>query len=279
MYRQPSVWEAHEALLLAVAALLVLQSALIVLLAIQMRRRKRSERAVRQLTRRVIDANENESRHIARELHDDIGQRLSLALVQLDLFGSQLPVETVKNRTDLDSSMQTLHSLVSDVHNLSHRLHSSQLEHLGLGAALTELCRQISHSYGLEIDLEIDTAPGRLAQDVSLCFYRVAQEAFNNVVKHSKANRAQLTLNEKPGLLRMQIRDSGVGFKVADATAGLGLSAMQERLESLGGRLSVQSEEGLGTLVIGEAPIPLRNGTQDGPPTSPEPEFRTTKNP
>jgi signal transduction histidine kinase len=264
MYRVPSAWEAHKKLLLAAATILLIQSSLIVLLAIQTRRRKRSERAVRQLTRRVIDASENESRHIARELHDDIGQRLSLALVELDLFGRQLPSDAVKNRTDLDSSIQILNSLVSDVHNLSHRLHSSQLEHVGLEAAIAELCRQISNSYGVEIDFQVDAAPGGLARDVSLCFYRVAQEALNNVVKHSKTNKAQLTLTEEPGLLWMQIRDSGVGFKVADAAVGLGLSAMQERVESLGGILSVESVPSVGTLVIAEAPIPVRNETQNG---------------
>ena len=264
MYRVPSAWEAHKKLLWAVAALLLIQSALIALLAIQTLRRKRSERAVRQLTRRIIDANENESRYIARELHDDIGQRLSLALVELDLFGRQLPVDAVNNRTDLDSSIQNLNTLVSDVHNLSHRLHSSQLEHLGLEAAIAELCRRISNSYGVEIDFQTETAPGQLTRDVSLCFYRVAQEALNNVVKHSRSNKAELTLTEEPGSLSMRIRDSGVGFKVADAAVGLGLSAMQERVESLGGIFSVESVPSVGTLVIAEAPIPLRNEMKNG---------------
>jgi signal transduction histidine kinase len=251
-------------LILATVAILLLQSALIALLVIQVRRRKRSEGVVRQLTRRLIDANENESRRLARELHDDIGQRLSLAVIQLELFGGQLPVDAGKNRTDLDSSIQNLHSLVSDVHNLSRRLHFAHLEHVGLKTAIAELCRQISHSYGLEIDLQVDEAPPRLAQDVSLCFYRVAQEALNNVVKHSNSNTAELILNQKPGLLRMQIRDLGVGFKTTHAADGLGLLAMQERLASLGGRLSVESEPNVGTLVIAEAPIPLPNKTQDG---------------
>ncbi len=264
MYRQPSAWEVHKQLILATAAILLLQSVLIALLVIQVRRRKRSEEVVRQLTRRLIDANENESRRLARELHDDIGQRLSLAVIQLDLFGAQLPVDAVKNRTDLDSSIQNLRSLVSDVHNLSHRLHFAQLEHIGLKGAITELCRQIARSYGLEIDLQVDAAPVGLAQDVSLCFYRVAQEALNNVVKHSKSDTAELMLNQKPGLLRMQIRDLGVGFNVADAAVGLGLSAMQERLATLSGRLSVESEPGVGTLVIAEAPIPLRSETRNG---------------
>jgi signal transduction histidine kinase len=255
-YREASAWEAYKKLVLAAVAILLLQSALIALLVIQTRRHKRSELAVRNLTRRIIDANENESRHVARELHDDIAQRLSLALLELDLFGNQLPAEGLKNRTDFDSSIRHLNELVSDVHNLSHRLHSSNLELVGLQAAIKELCQQISHSYGLEIDFQTDGAPGRLPRDVSLCFYRVAQEALNNVVKHSDSNTAQLTLSEKSGLIRMQVRDSGVGFKVANAAIGLGLTAMQERIGTIGGRFSVESKPGEGTLIIAEATIP-----------------------
>jgi signal transduction histidine kinase len=255
-YREPSAWETYKKLVLAAVAILLLQSALIALLVIQTRRQKRSELAVRNLTRRLIEANEEESRHLARELHDDIAQRLSFALVRLDLFGSQLPPEDGKNRSDLDSSIRNLDALVSDIHNLSHRLHSSKLQHLGLRAAITELCQQVSDSYGLEIDFQTDGTPVRLPQDVSLCFYRVAQEALNNVVKHSESNRAQLKLIHEAGLLRMQIRDSGIGFKVADAAVGLGLTAMQERVNGIGGRLSVESKPGEGTVVIADAKIP-----------------------
>jgi signal transduction histidine kinase len=232
MYREPSLWDTHKRAILAAAAVVLIQSALIGLLVVQVRRRKRSEQSVRQLTRRVINANEDERRRIARELHDDIGQLLSLAVVQLDLFRGQIAAETLKSRADLDSSIENLSSLVSDVHDLSHRLHSSMLEHIGLTAAIRDLCRQISQSYGLEIDFQGDETPSRFTQDVSLCFYRVAQEALNNVVRHSKSNSAKLTLSERPGVLRMQ--DSGVGFKVANAAAGLGFSAMQERLGASG---------------------------------------------
>ncbi len=185
-----------------------------------------------------------------------------LAVVQLDLYRGRLPAEALQNRADLDSSVESLNSLVSDVHGLSHRLHSSQLEHLGLKAALKELCRQISQTYGLKIDLQVDAVSGRFSPEVSLCFYRVAQEAFNNIVKHSKASRTQLTLDEKSRWLRMHIQDFGVGFNVADAPAGLGLSAMEERLASLGGLLSVESAPGMGTLLIAEAPISMRNEAQ-----------------
>lgn len=107
MYREPTVWDTHKPAIVATAAVVLLQSAFIILLVAQVRRRKRSERAVRQLTRRVINANENESRRIARELHDDIGQRLSLAVVQLDLFRSQVAADALKNRSDPDDPFET----------------------------------------------------------------------------------------------------------------------------------------------------------------------------
>jgi signal transduction histidine kinase len=255
MYREPSLWDTHKQAILTAAAVVFLQSALIVLLVVQVRRRKRSEQSVRQLTRRVINANEDERRRIARELHDDIGQRLSLAVVQLDLFRGQISAEALKNHTDLDGSIENLSSLVSDVHNLSHRLHSSMLEHIGLTAAIRDLCQQISQSYGLEIEFHCHATSSHFSQEVSLCFYRVAQEALNNAVKHSQSNNATLTLSEKSGVLQMLVQDLGVGFKVANVSTGLGFSAMQERLGSIGGSLFVESEPGKGTVVIAEAPI------------------------
>ena len=129
-------------------------------------------------------------------------------MVQLDLFRSQIVGDAVKNRSDLDNSIEDLNSLVSDVHDLSHRLHSAQLDHIGLAAAIRDLCRQISHSYGLAIDFQGDATPARFTQDVSLCFYRVAQEALNNVVKHSPvkqcAAHAQWETRSSP--------DAGSGF-------------------------------------------------------------------
>ena len=174
----------------------------------------------------------------------------------LDRIG-ELPTHSdLKNRTDLDGSIHNLKTLVSDVHGLSHRLHSSQLEHLGLKAALTQVCAQISHTFGLGIDLQIDATPDRSARDLSLCFYRVAQEALNNIVKHSRSDTDCWHLARSQDYSGWN-ESSGVGFKVADAGMGLGLSAMRERVRSVGGRLTVTSGLGAGTLVVAEAPYHL----------------------
>jgi signal transduction histidine kinase len=247
-YREPS----HLAAIIVICA----QSVLIIRFMIHLRRRKRSEQAVRMLSRRLIDANEDERRHIARELHDDIGQRLSLVSVHLGLLGNQLSADAVGNWTDMDSAAQDLDAVISDVHNLSHRLHSSRLEHVGLKAAMKELCQQISQRHGLEIELHAEGTERSMPHDVSLCFYRVAQEALNNVVKHSGATRVQVDLTEKSGLLRMRVKDSGIGFKTASTPVGLGMTAMQERIRSIGGKLSVESKPGEGTEVVADAIIP-----------------------
>jgi signal transduction histidine kinase len=264
MYREFSAWELYRKYVWVGIAILALQSILIILLMIQMRARKRSDQAVRLLTGRLIHTSEEERRHIARELHDDIGQRLSLVSVQLGMSGNQLPVDAVASRAELDHSVAELDALISDVHNLSHRLHSSKLEHLGLKAAMKDLCQEMAKRHGLQINLEAQIALDGLSGNVSLCFYRVAQEALSNVVKHSDATRVQVSLTQAPGALRMRVQDWGHGFKTGEVPAGLGFTAMHERLRSIGGRLSIESKPGEGTVVIAEAPIPTSNGFNAG---------------
>jgi signal transduction histidine kinase len=250
-----SPWGRHRLFLLALLIFLVIQMGLTVLLVAQSRRRRRSEEAVRRLTRRVISGTEEERRRIARELHDDIGQRLSLISIQLGLCASQLAKDSDGVSAELNDSIRGVDALITDVHNLSHQLHSSKLEHLGLRVALKELCQQLSERHELPIDLQIDHGSVRLPQDISLCFYRVAQEALNNIIKHSGADRAQLILVEEQGGLRMQVRDFGSGFKLGASGAGLGLSTMQERLRIIQGELSIASKPGRGTVVTARADI------------------------
>ena len=264
MYRELSDWELYRKYVWVGIAILAFQSVLIILLTIQMRARKRSDQAVRLLTGRLIHASEEERRHIARELHDDIGQRLSLVSVQLGMSGNQLPADAVASRVELDHSVAELDALISDVHNLSHRLHSSKLEHLGLKAAMKDLCQEMAKRHGLQINLEAQIAQDGLSGNVPLCFYRVAQEALSNVVKHSDATRAQVSLTQAPGALRMRVQDWGRGFKTGEVPAGLGFTAMHERLRSIGGRLSIESKPGEGTVVTAEAPIPTSNGFNAG---------------
>jgi signal transduction histidine kinase len=254
-FRTPSAWEQYKWYVLAGLAAIVAQFALIIALVVEMRRRKTSDLAIKNLSGRLINAGEEERKRIARELHDDIGQRLSLLSIELDGLGRDLPTNRGAEREALSHSLQQINELVTDVHNLSHQLHSSKLQMLGLPVALRDVCRQVGSQHEIEIELAADDIPSHLPEDLALCFYRVAQEALNNSVKHSAATRAEVRVAACDGTLKMTIKDDGTGFDPAVAARGLGLATMRERLRLVGGDLVVSSKLGEGTEVTAQAKL------------------------
>ena len=208
---------------------------------------------------KLINFAEEERRHLARELHDDFGQRLSWLAVELDTLRKQLQSQrSLRNsRTALrkrcESALSQVQELAADVHNLAHRLHSVKLQHLGLPAALSDVCRQIARQHQLRIDLHANDGCSSLSEDTALCLYRVAQEALNNAVKHSHSKRLEVNLKYERGRVFLQVRDFGVGFDPVRDAHGLGLATMQERLHLLGGTLSIKSISGGGTELTAEA--------------------------
>jgi signal transduction histidine kinase len=206
----------------------------------------------RNLTARLINVAEEERRHLARELHDDVGQRISLLTVKLDILKNNLgPEESIREK--LENALRELKDLAQDIHNLSHHLHSSKLQHLGLPAALKEVCQQIAGQHRLKIDLQTTEPYPPLSDDVSLCFYRVAQEALHNAVRHSRSDRVEVRLDSFQDRVRLQVRDFGIGFNPALKADGLGLATMHERLGMVGGTLSIKSRVGKGTHLRAEA--------------------------
>src|SRR5262249_50839706 len=197
--------------------------------------------------------------HLARELHDDIGQRLSLLAVSLDIVKNDTRADDPVRRK-LEESLRELQELAEDIHNLSHRLHSSKLQHLGLPAALKEVCRQIGGQHHVEIDLETMNPCPSLSDDVSLCLYRVAQEALSNAVKHSRSKRIEVRLGSARERVWLQVKDFGVGFNPAVKADGLGLATMHERWRMVGGKLSIKSVTGSGTELTAEAQAPQASG-------------------
>jgi two-component system, NarL family, sensor kinase len=220
--------------------------------------RKRSEEKLISLRNRLSRAQEEERARIARDLHDDAGQRLALLSIDLE----QLKQASMRIKSSLTEQLETLvraaSEITSDVHNVSRRLHPSQVELLGLAAALCNFCKD----FGTHNEMDIAFVDGGLndkpPQDAALCLFRVAQEAIRNVQKHSGARRAVVQLDEITGSIRLRVSDEGEGFDPdsADFTQGLGLLSMQERLHSLGGELFIHSRLGGGTCV--EACIPLK---------------------
>jgi len=219
--------------------------------------RKKSEEKLAALRNRLTRAQEEERARIARDLHDDAGQRLALLSIDLE----QLKQSSMKLKSSLTQQLEALvkaaSEITSDVHNVSRRLHPSQVELLGLPTALSNFCRDFAERNSMEIESENAGLQHKPTQEAALCLFRVAQEAIRNVQKHSGSNRALVQLDEVSGSLRLRISDHGSGFdpQSAELSHGLGLLSMEERLHSLGGELFIHSRPGGGTCI--EACIPL----------------------
>jgi two-component system sensor histidine kinase UhpB len=216
---------------------------------------KRAHAELQQFTPRLISAQEKEKQRIARDLHDDIGQRLALLRIGLDTLNQITPLENAAQHAQMRSLLTQLDDLALDVHNISHQLHSSKLELLGLGAALKGVCRQLADQYGIVIDLKTQKLPETLPEELALCFYRTAQEGIMNALKHSESRRIDVSLDCREHILRMRIKDFGIGFAPSAFGNGLGLVTMQERLKMVGGVLRVNSVPGKGTELEAEAKI------------------------
>jgi len=216
---------------------------------------KRAHSELQEFTPRLIAAQEQEKQRISRELHDDMGQRLALLRVGLDLVDQKIPVERSAEHAEICDLLTQLDELAIDVRNMSHQLHSSKLRYLGLPAALKEVCQQLVDQHRLAIHLTTYQLPESLSEQVSLCFYRVAQEALMNAVKHSGTSKVDVSLDCKGQLLCMCIQDYGIGFDTSVRGKGLGLVAMHERLRMVGGMLRFNSVAGIGTKVEAEVNI------------------------
>jgi PAS domain S-box-containing protein len=221
--------------------------------------RKRAEEELSALSARFVTAQEEERTRIARELHDDLSQRLALVAVTLESLGQDLPKGKSQITAALHNLWYRVGEISSDVHHLSRRLHPSTLG-LGLGAALRSLCGGIERQHGVRVVVSCKDVPDAIPSDVSLCVYRVAQEALSNVVKHSEVKTARLELAGESGHLFLRVADAGRGFEPLEAGRGLGLLSMKERLRLVGGSLMVRSRSFQGTEISAQVPIQQDSG-------------------
>jgi signal transduction histidine kinase len=264
-FREPSLWSQYRGLVLAAASVLVLQSALIAGLLVQRRRRRHAERQNRDLAGRLITAQEGERTRIARELHDDVGQRVASLSMEIGLVRRQLGDGAAGVRDDLHAIQQEVVVLAKDLRELSHELHPGVLEHLGLVDALKARCDEISAESGIAVRLAVGSELGTIPSEAALCVYRVAQEALRNVVKHADVDTAHVVLARSNGRLAMRIADNGRGFEGRPrGPRGLGLISLDERVRMLNGTFRVDSAPGRGTTVSVSLPV----GDPDGTTTS-----------
>ena len=286
LYREPSLWVAHRWAFLGVFAAMALQSFLIVALVLHRSRRRRVERVLRlqkeELSRanrqlqeeaserermqaalqqsreeykwlagNLLTSQEMERRRVARELHDDISQRLAAISIE----AGRLEMESRDPREPIGEKLKgigkDLVTLSGDVHFLSRQLHPAILEDLGLSEAMRTECARFSRQQGIEVSYEPDIVPSELSGDVKLCLYRVLQEGLRNVAKHSGATRVRVRLAGDGVAVRFELEDNGRGFSPdgIGRYAGLGMISMKERVHMVGGDFSLDSKPDIGTVL------------------------------
>jgi PAS domain S-box-containing protein len=220
---------------------------------------RRSQRELRALAGRLLHTAEEAHRTLARELHDDLGQRLTALGFDLAALEKARPANFPERlRKKLHAALTRCAGLSDDLRRVAHQLHPSSIELLGLPAALRELCQDASNQVRFPVRATAGQLPESIPPDIALCLYRVAQECLRNIAKHAHGDKVSVTLSGVGQGLRLSIKDNGVGF---DATTtlpkgGLGLISIRERVRLAGGTLSIKSQPGQGTHVIVDVPVP-----------------------
>jgi len=219
--------------------------------------RKLAEEALFRLSRRLIEAQELERARIARELHDDLSQRMALLQISLEQVTQDSAGFSSKTQQQLHNITKVCSEVSSTLHDLSHQLHPYKLDTLGLVAALGGFCNEFSRQHNLQVQFVHHHVPGQIPNEVTLCLFRIAQEALRNVVKHSGGTEAEVELSGHGDRIDLCISDSGVGFSPehVKAETGLGLISMRERLRLVRGHLSVESEPSHGTRIRVRVPL------------------------
>jgi len=225
--------------------------------------RKQAEEALASVSHKLIEAQEKERTRIARELHDDINQQIALATIEF---------EGLKQRSGLDDEVRScmsalcvrLSEIGKDVQAISHRLHSSKLEILGVVVACRSFCREVAERNKVTVDFTEEGNPRRVPEDVSLCLFRILQESLNNAIKHSGAQHFEVRLRAVSDEIQLTVRDGGLGFDAPAALSGhgLGLISMRERASLVKGTISITSKPMAGTEITLRVPIAVNRETQ-----------------
>jgi signal transduction histidine kinase len=183
---------------------------------------------------------------------------MALLQVSVEQFEQDATGLSSKARQKLHNIAEIAAEVSSNIHGLSHRLHPSKLEFLGLVPSLTGFCREFSESHQLSVYFAHDHIPNQIPKDVTLCLFRIVQEALRNVVKHSGALEVNVELSGLGDRIELRVSDSGIGFdpESEKGRGGLGLLSMSERLRLIGGDLTVESEPSHGTRIRVRAPLP-----------------------
>jgi PAS domain S-box-containing protein len=229
--------------------------------AIDVTDQKLAREALESVRGRLIEAQERERTRIARELHDDICQRLATLSAEIDQAKHLAGESPETTRQRLEKVREGCSGIAGDVQSLSHELHSSKLEYLGISTAIRGFCKEFARQHVVDIDFSEQNVPRFLAKDAALCLFRVAQESLHNARKHSRSRRFRVQLKTVQKEVQLVVEDAGVGFDVEEAkrNPGLGLVSMQERANVLHGRFELESKRGIGTKIVVTIPLVLES--------------------
>jgi PAS domain S-box-containing protein len=225
---------------------------------------RQSERALRQgeedmrrLAGKLIFAQEEERRRLARELHDDLSQRLAMISMDTEIVQQQLADSSESLRDKIQDVQARLSEIASDIHGISRRLHPSIIETLGIAKAIESECRNYSQRENIQVQCDARPIPVQVRSEIPLCLFRIVQEGLRNIAKHARAEKVQVSLRFEDNEICLCIRDDGIGFSPDPIRkrTGLGLASMNERVRLIQGCVKIASSPGKGTLI--EVRVPL----------------------
>jgi PAS domain S-box-containing protein len=218
---------------------------------------KLAEETLSSISRQLIEAQEQERTWIAREMHDDINQRLSVVAMELDRQGQNLQASADELRWSMAEVYKQISELSSDIHSMSHRLHSLKLDSLGLAAAAKSFCCELAERQDVEVKFSSERVPRKLPEAISLCLFRVLQEALQNAVKHSGVRNFRVALVGSTNQVALTVCDEGRGFRAEEVLrkGRLGLTSMKERLNLVGGTFEIDAKPSRGTIIRAFVPL------------------------
>jgi signal transduction histidine kinase len=270
-FKELSLWESHRWQIIGAISLCMIETILIAGLMVQRAQRnrmqeglKQSETALREsnfriqdLAGRLIEARDQERQHIAREIHDDLTQRVAAIGIGLSTLRRKFPEADVVARDRISLLREQVTGLNEWIRRLSHELHPSILEHTGLVAALRDYCQEFTNEQEIVVSLDIQDGLEPIETNLSLCLYRVVQESLHNIAKHAGTKSAEIRLTRVDDALNLTVTDHGAGFDPKIAGRGLGLMSMEERVKVLHGTFQVKTGFEAGTEIT--VRIPLRS--------------------
>ena len=220
----------------------------------------KSREALHMLAGRLLSVQEEERRRLAREMHDDLTQRLALLSIEAGKLEQQLESSPEPIRDKLRQMKEQMVKLSADVHDISRQLHPAILDDLGLVDAIKSECASFSKREGISVRFEPINIPEVIPKDAALCIYRIMQESLRNIAKHAQVEEAEILLTGTGDGIQLCVKDNGIGFDPADihGKGGLGLASMEERVRLIQGQFSIQSQPGQGTTIELRAPLSRR---------------------